>query len=195
MIDFQKDIVLISDRVRLEPLRQDHFDGLNEAGDQDELLLKYSFNQVHTKELLKAYLDKFIGERKAELRYAFAIYDNQEQRYAGVTTFMNISNDHKRLEIGSTWLGRKFQRTGLNRSCKFLLLRYCFEEVGMERVEFKTDARNQQSKTAILKIGAKFEGELRSHSVMPDGYRRNTCVYSIIQSEWPTIKTSIFTGL
>ncbi len=192
MIDFQSDIILENDRVRLEPLSFDHNDGLFQAGNQDDSLLKYSFNRVHTKELLTEFLEKFIGDRMAETRYPFAIFDKQEGRYAGVTTFMSISNEHKRLEIGSTWIGKEFQRTGLNRNCKFLLLQYCFEKVGAERVELKTDARNEQSRTAILKIGATFEGELRNHSVMPDGFRRNTVVYSIVKEEWPGIKKDVF---
>lgn len=192
MIDFQSAIILENDRVRLEPLGFDHHDGLFQAGNEDNFLLQYSFNRVHTKELLTEFLEKFIGDRMAETRYPFAIFDKQEGRYAGVTTFMSISNEHKRLEIGSTWIGKEFQRTGLNRNCKFLLLQYCFEKVGAERVELKTDARNEQSRTAILKIGATFEGELRNHSVMPDGFRRNTVVYSIVKEEWPGIKKDVF---
>lgn len=192
MIDFNENIVLENDRARLEPLTRDHFDDLFEAGEQREDLLQYSFNRAHTPEALNLLITRFLNDRAAEIRYPFAIFDKEKEKYAGVTTFMNISNEHKRLEIGSTWIGRKFQRTGLNRNCKFLLLSYCFEEARAERVEFKTDSRNEQSKKAIQAIGAKFEGELRSHSVMPDGFRRNTSVYSIIKEEWPEIKSRIF---
>lgn len=192
MIDFNKEIVLEDQRVRLEPISMDHLQGLYAAGERDENLLQYSFNRVHTEELIEEYLKQFMADRDKETRYAFSIFDKQSQEYAGVTTFLNVSNSHKRLEIGSTWIGKKFQKTGLNRHCKYLLLNYCFVSVGAERVELKTDSRNEQSKTAIQKIGAKFEGELRNHSVMPNGYRRNTSVYSIIRSEWPLIREEIF---
>ncbi len=195
MIDFKKDIILENDRSQLQPLSFDHFNDLFEAGEQREDLLQYSFNRVDTPETLKLLITRFLNDRAAEIRYPFAIFDKEKEKYAGVTTFMNISNEHKRLEIGSTWIGKKYQRTGLNRNCKFLLLSYCFEEVGVERVEFKTDSRNEQSKTAIQAIGAKFEGELRSHSVMPDGFRRNTSIYSILKEEWPEINCKIFKEL
>ncbi len=192
MVDFDADIILENNKARLEPLSFIHFDGLFEAGNQDDSLLQYSFNRVHTREFLTLFIEKFTGDRKAKIGYPFAIFDKATGKYAGVTTFMAISNEHKRLEIGSTWIGKEYQRTGLNRNCKFLLLSHCFEKMGTERVELKTDARNIQSRTAILKIGATFEGELRNHSVMPDGYRRNTVVFSIVKEEWPEIKSTIF---
>lgn len=194
MIDFKKEIVLEDERVRLEPISLDHLEGLFHAGAQDETLLQFSFNRVHTRELVLDYLKQFILDREKSSRYAFSIYDKMLGNYAGVTTFLNISGAHQRLEIGSTWIGKQFQRTGINRHCKFLLLCYCFEEIEVERVELKTDSRNEQSKTAIQKIGARFEGELRNHSVMPDGFRRNTSVYSIIRSEWPIIQVERFSN-
>ena len=94
-----------------------------------------------------------------------------------------------------TWFGKSFQRTGLNRNVKFLMLRYAFEALRFERVELKTDERNQQSRLAIEKIGGRFEGILRSHVLMPDGFRRNTVYYSILKSEWPAIKKDIFKNI
>jgi len=119
------------------------------------------------------------------------IFDKQKQQYAGSTSFLSISNHNKRVEIGATWLGPIFQRTGLNGNCKFLLLLYAFEYLEFERVELKTDARNIQSQTAIKAIGAKYEGELRSHTLMLNGYRRNTVYFSILKEEWGDIKHNI----
>jgi len=132
--------------------------------------------------------------RDKELKYPWAIYDKKAEAYAGCTSYLNISAVNSRLEIGSTWIGEEFQRTGLNRACKFLLLSYAFEDLGWERVELKTDSRNEQSKTAIQKIGAQYEGKLRSHTLMSDGYRRDTVYYSILKPEWPRIKSVIFSG-
>jgi RimJ/RimL family protein N-acetyltransferase len=108
---------------------------------------------------------------------------------------LNINLTHKRLEIGSTWIGKDFQRTALNRNCKLLLLSYAFEEANTERVEFLTDQRNLQSQKAIEGIGASFEGILRSHITMLDGYRRNSYCYSIIKPEWPEVKTKLIITL
>ena len=121
-------------------------------------------------------------------------FDKEKDQYAGSTSFLNISNHDLRLEIGATWYGKSFQRTGLNRNCKFLLLTYVFETLGFERVAFRTDSRNIQSQTAIMKIGGKLEGSLKSHTLMLDGFRRDTVCFAILKSEWPKIKSTVFKG-
>jgi len=127
-------------------------------------------------------------QRTNKIHYPFIIFDKQLNAYAGSTSFMNVSNKDRRLEIGATWIGNRFQKTGLNRNCKFLLMSYAFDELGFERVELKTDERNIKSRTAIEKIGGKFEGILRSHTLMSDGFRRNTVYYGILKSEWRELK-------
>lgn len=191
-LDFSKEIVLENERVKLSPLSQNHASGLGPAAFAHKDLLAFSFNKIHTPELLEKAIQVFLDDRKKETRYPFVIFDKSTQQYGGVTTLMSVSNHHERLEIGSTWIGREFHRTGLNRNCKFLLMRYVFETLEFERLEFKTDARNEQSRTAIQKVGGKYEGEFRSHSVMPDGFRRNTIMYSVLKEEWPAIKSSVF---
>jgi RimJ/RimL family protein N-acetyltransferase len=136
-----------------------------------------------------------IEDRRKLAKYSFAIFDKEIEKYAGSTSFGNISNSDQRLEIGWTWIGKEFQRTGLNRNCKFLLLQYCFKILEFERVEFKTDSRNLQSRKAIEEIGGTLEGEFRSHSIMSDGHRRNTVYYSILKNEWPALKNSIFQSI
>jgi RimJ/RimL family protein N-acetyltransferase len=121
-------------------------------------------------------------------RYTFTVFDKTKNAYAGSTSFLNISNPDDRLEIGATWYGKEFQRTGLNRNCKYLLMQYAFDNVGAERVEFRTDERNLASRQAIEKIGGQFEGILRRHTVMYDGFRRNTVCYSILKREWNELK-------
>jgi RimJ/RimL family protein N-acetyltransferase len=186
--DFNPDIILEDDRVRLRPLQSDDFLNLSPVALGDPDILKFSPKSVHTPQMLREYIDGALTDRKNNFRYAFAVYDKVSQQFAGSTSFVNISNPDKRLEIGYTWYGKAFQRSGLNRHCKWLLLNYAFENLGFERVEFRTDERNIQSRTAIQKLGAKEEGILRSHMVMSDGFRRNTVYYSILKNEWEEIK-------
>ena len=186
--DFKKDILLENSRALLRPLAISDFDNLIAVALEDKNLLQYSPKPIHSEELLKQYLDNAVAERKNNNRYPFIIFDKQANGYVGSTSFGNVSNIDKRIEIGWTWLGKEFQKTGLNRNCKFLLLSYAFDELEFERVELKTDERNQQSRTAIEKLGATYEGALRSHMVVGDGFRRNTVYYSILRNEWGKMK-------
>ncbi|MCP4458852.1 MAG: GNAT family N-acetyltransferase [Cytophagales bacterium] len=193
-LNFSESIVLENQRVRLSPLSLDNVDDLEEVASADKDLLQYSPIQVFNRDCLINYITDRLENRRDKLWYSFVVFDKQEGKYAGSTSFLNISNHDLRLEIGATWYGKKFQRTGLNRNCKVLLLSYLFETLGFERVEFRTDSRNIQSQTAIQKIGGKLEGTLRSHTLMLDGYRRDTVCYSILKGEWPEIKETVFKG-
>lgn len=192
MLDCSKNIVLENDRVKLEPLTMAHFEPLLKICLAFPDLLKFSPSPFGTKENLQAYFDRHLDNKAQKTQYPFAIFDKKENVYAGTTSFLNISNKDERVEIGFTWLSPKFQRTGLNRNCKFLLLNFAFESLNFARVELKTDARNTQSRNAMKAIGCKEEGTLRSHTLMPDGHRRDTMYYSIVQDEWPSIKNEIF---
>ena len=193
-LSYTPDLILQNDRVRLEPLTQEHIAPLTPLATRYPDLLQYSPPQFGTEAHLVEYVEANMALRDKELKYPWAIFDKKVDAYAGCTSLLNISAPNARLEIGSTWIGHEFQRTGLNRACKFLLLHYVFEELKWERVELKTDNRNEQSKTAIQKIGAQYEGKLRSHTVLSDGYRRDTVYYSILKAEWPRIKSVIFSG-
>jgi len=185
---FDRPIVLENERVQLRLIEPSDVAHLLPVSSADQKLLQYSPAQIHTQEFLADYIASALKEKEKRRRYPFIIYDKLRKSYAGSTSFMSISQPNKRLEIGSTWIGKDFQRTGLNRHCKFLLLHFAFEEAQAERVEFLTDERNLQSRTAIEKIGAKFEGILRSHITMLDGFRRSSVSYSIIREEWPQVK-------
>jgi len=185
-------VVLENDRVRLEPLSWEHFDSLLPFALKHPTLLQYSPVKFGNEAALKEYFETNLALKEKGTKYPFAIFDKTKNQFAGSTSFMNISNKNQRLEIGSTWLGKDFQRTGLNRNCKFLLLKYAFETLDCQRVELKTDQRNEQSKTAIQAIGAKYEGCLRSHTLMIDGHRRDTVYFSILKEEWEGIKSTIF---
>ena len=123
--------------------------------------------------------------------FAWAIVDVASGEAVGGTTYLDIALADKRVEIGSTWHGRAFWRTAINTECKLLLLRHAFETLGCNRVQLKTDARNERSQTAIARLGAVREGVLRAQMVMPDGWVRDTVMFSIIKSEWPAVKARL----
>jgi RimJ/RimL family protein N-acetyltransferase len=185
---FEKEITLENTVALLRPLALTDIPHLLKIALEEKDLLRYSPVPIYSEKLLTEYIEKSIKERQGKTRYSFSIYDKKKNAYAGSTSFLNISNNDDRVEIGSTWIGKEFQRTGLNRNCKYLLLNFAFAELNAERVELKTDERNEASRNAIEKIGAKFEGTLRSHTLMYDGYRRNTVYYSILKDEWKNLK-------
>lgn len=190
--NFKNEIVLENSRVKIEPLKEFHLEYLLPIALNHPSLLKYSPSVFGSEANLVLYIEDALNARSKEKRYPFVIFDNDSNRFIGSTSFGNVSNHDQRLEIGWTWIDKKTHGTGLNKQCKFLLLQYIFEVLKFERVELKTDARNLQSRRAIEKIGGKFEGELRSHTLMLDGHRRDTVYYSILKDEWIEIKNSVF---
>jgi len=192
--DISQNIILENNHSLLRPLVAEDIEHLLPIATKDKDLMDFSPSEIHRPELIQAYVDTALEAKANCIRYPFLIFDKQKNQYAGSTSFGNMSNKNSRLEIGWTWIGKAFQRTGLNRNNKFLMLSYAFEKLNCLRVELKTDTRNIQSRTAMKKIGATEEGVLRSHTVMSDGYRRDTIYYSILQNEWEGIKNSIFKG-
>lgn len=185
---FDEEIILENNFALLRPINKADIDNLLAIAIKDKDLLQFSPVPIYTKSLVKEYIDKAVDNRLNKSRYTFIVFDKTQNAYAGSTAFLNISNPDDRLEIGATWYGKEFQRTGLNRNCKYLLLQYAFDNLEAERVEFKTDERNSASRKAIEKIGGQFEGILRRHTLMYDGFRRNTVYYSILRSEWGKLK-------
>ncbi|HEY5462040.1 MAG TPA: GNAT family protein [Hanamia sp.] len=185
---FDKEIILENSVALLRPLKLTDIQNLLKIAIEEKELLQYSPTPIYSEKLLTEYVEKSLNERKNKTRYSFSIFDKKKNAYAGSTSFMNISNVDSRVEIGSTWIGKEFQKTGLNRNCKYLLFNFAFGELNAERVELKTDERNNASRNAIQKIGGKFEGILRSHTLMYDGFRRNTVYYSILKNEWKDLK-------
>lgn len=185
---FDQEISLENSRALLRQLQVADIDNLRGIAIIEKDLLQFSPMPIYSEDLLKSYIEKAIQEQKNKSRYYFTIFDKKKKAYAGSTSFLNISNVDNRVEIGATFIGREFQQTGLNRNCKYLLLNFAFGELGAERVELKTDERNAVSRKAIEKIGGKFEGILRSHTLMYDGFRRNTVYYSILKEEWENLR-------
>jgi RimJ/RimL family protein N-acetyltransferase len=188
---FEKEIILENNRSLIRPLQIDDAENLLPAATADKNLVQYSPFPIYTKELLQQYIEIALEERKNKLRYPFVLFDKKANAFGGSSSYMNISGKDKRLEIGHTWIGPSFHRTGFNRNNKYLMFSFVFDQLGYERLELKTDERNLQSRAAIEKIGGKFEGIFRSHMVMADGFRRNTVYYSILKNEWPEVKNKL----
>ena len=161
----------------------------------DEEIWRYMITRISNGEELDSWVQTATAGYQNGTRYTFMIVDKATGKLAGSTSYGNISVPDKRLEIGWTWLSKDYRGSGLNRHCKFLLLRFAFEVLQMERVELKGDALNMRSRKAMRKIGATEEGILRSHTLMHDGRRRDTVYYSILRPEWQQIKNTIFKDL
>src|ERR1700759_2625965 len=178
-------VTLRGPHARLEPLSHDHHAGLVDAV-KDRSLGKLWSPFVPTPDAMTKEIDRRLGLQKAGSMTPFTVYD-ADGKIAGMTTYMNVDAANRRVEIGSTWYARRVQRTPLNTQCKLLLLAHAFEALNCIAVEFRTHYFNQQSRRSIERLGAKQDGILRSHQVAPNGTLRDTVVFSIIASEWPTV--------
>jgi N-acetyltransferase len=182
-------VTLRGEHARLEPLSQAHRDGLVEAV-QDGDLWKLWYTSVPKPENMAKDIDRRLGLQAAGAMLPFTVLD-ADGAIAGMTTYMNVDAANRRVEIGSTWYARRVQRTPLNTQCKLLLLAHAFETLDCIAVEFRTHFFNQQSRRAIERLGAKQDGILRSHQIAPNGTLRDTVVFSIIASEWPTVRAHL----
>ncbi|UYZ58362.1 GNAT family N-acetyltransferase [Hymenobacter latericus] len=191
-MDCSRCITLENSRVRLRPLEASDFDALKQIAFDADIWRYQTISAPRDNMALAAYLAQTLKDRQQGKRYPFAIIDLETGRLAGSTSYGSFAMPDGRLEIGWTWLGKEFQRTGVNRAAKHLLLKYAFGELGCERVELKTDLRNHQSQEAMRRMGAVQEGILRSHMALPDGSRRDSVYFSILRSEWDKLRQSVF---
>jgi RimJ/RimL family protein N-acetyltransferase len=183
-------ITLRSPRVTLEPLARSHLADLVDSVLDGELW-KLWYTTIPEPVQMGAEIDRRLALAEAGSMLPFAVIDQDTGRAVGMTTYMHIDRINRRVEIGSTWYRQAVQRTSLNTHCKLLLLEHAFESLNCIAVEFRTHAFNQQSRRAIERLGAKLDGILRQHQRTANGALRDTCVYSIIASEWPTVKTHL----
>jgi len=176
--------------VRLEPLSQAHHSGLCEVGLDPELwrLIPY---RVATREEMAGYINAALQAQVAGTAVPFATIELASGQVVGSTRYMNIDVPSRRVEIGSTWIARPWQRSFVNTEGKFLMLRHAFEILGCNRVEFKTDALNERSRNAILRIGAQQEGIFRKHMVTWTGRVRDSVYFSIVDDDWPRVKADL----
>jgi N-acetyltransferase len=182
-------VTLRGEHARLEPLSHDHLAGLVEAVKDGELF-KLWYTAVSKPENMSNEIDRRLGLQKAGSMLPFTVFD-AEGKIAGMSTYMNIDAANRRVEIGSTWYAKRVQRTPLNTQCKLLLLGHAFEALNCIAVEFRTHFFNRQSRRAIERLGARQDGILRSHQIAPNGTLRDTVVFSIIATEWPTVKAHL----
>jgi RimJ/RimL family protein N-acetyltransferase len=183
-------VVLEGSRVRLEPLRLDHLADLRLVA-FDPLLWQWTIMGPQDEPGLRRWLETALANAEAGIERPFATIDLASGRAIGSSRYLSIVPEHRRLEIGWTWVATAFQRTGVNREAKLLQLTHAFETLGANRVEFKTHSRNERSRTALTALGATFEGIFRNHMIMPDGSIRHSAYFSVVAEEWPAIKARL----
>ena len=183
-------VVLEGSRVRLEPLTLDHVPGLAAVA-LDPAIWQWTLARPTSEAELRAWAVAALAGRDAGTEFPFATIDVATGRPIGSSRYMNIVLEHRRLEIGWTWVAPAWQRTGANREAKLMMLGHAFDDLGCRRVEFKTDSLNEPSRTALLGIGATFEGIFRNHMVMPGGRMRHSAYYSVIDEEWPAVRAGL----
>ncbi|HSM63670.1 MAG TPA: GNAT family N-acetyltransferase [Gillisia sp.] len=182
-MEFKNEIILENDIALLRPLKKEDISLLKEFSLNEPELWKYSLTPANGLENLKNYIDQALREKELKTSYPFIVLDKRTNKIAGSTRFYDYRKAHKTVQLGFTWYGKEFQGTGLNKNCKFLLLQYAFEEMDLERVEFRADATNIKSIAAMKSIGCIEEGILRSNCAAPKG-RRDSIVLSILKDEW-----------
>ena len=173
--------------VRLEPLSLDHVPALAEVA-LDPAIWRWTIARPTSEAELRAWAETTIAARAAGTELSFATIDRVSGRPIGSSRYMNIALDHRRIEIGWTWVGTAFQRTGANREAKLLMLGHAFDTLGCRRVEFKTDALNERARAALAALPSRFEGTFRKHMLMYGGRWRDSAWYAITDEEWPETK-------
>lgn len=183
-LDPKLDYTLEDDVVLLRPLEASDLENLMPFAINQPTTWKYSHLSAAGGQGMTDYIKTALANREAGREYAFIVFDKRSGKYAGSTRYYDIQPAYLTLQLGYTWYGEEFRGTGLNKHCKFLLLQFAFETVGVERVEFRADARNERSIAAMKSIGCVPEGILRSQMPLQDGGRRDSIVLSILKSEW-----------
>jgi N-acetyltransferase len=189
-MSFVEPISLHGQVASLVPLSPSHHDDLV-ASVKDGELWNLWYTKVPAPDHLRAEIDRRLDLQKLGSMTPFTVIEKSTGEAVGMTTFMNIDAVNRRVEIGSTWYRRRVQRSALNTECKLLLLSHAFERLNCIAVEFRTHFFNQQSRAAIERLGAKLDGILRQHMLVANGTLRDTCVYSILDREWPTVKAHL----
>ncbi|MBI3161735.1 MAG: GNAT family N-acetyltransferase [Chloroflexi bacterium] len=184
-------VVLTGKHARLEPLTEAHIPGLAEIGMGQDFWDFMLYGRIESEEDMRGWVKDIMARGEKGTDLPFAVIHLVSGRVAGATRYLNIAPKDRGLEIGGTWYGLEFQRTAVNTECKYLLLGHAFETLGAIRVQLKTDLRNERSQRAMERIGAKKEGILRNHMILPDGRYRDSVFYSIIESEWPQVKQNL----
>lgn len=182
--------LLENDYVELHPVSESDREPLRRIA-FDQRIWKYFVSRVENDADFETFFDAMLADQKNGKRAVYVIVDKTTGQVAGSSSYGNLAEADRRLEIGWSWLGVDFQGKGVNRWVKYLLLKHAFDVLGAERVEFKTDVLNAQARAGLRKIGAREEGVLRSFNPMPEGRRRDAVYYSVIRAEWPTVQDQL----
>ncbi len=177
--------------VRLVPMTLEHIPELAIAGDDESIWQYMRYGNIYNEECIRAWVQDLLQAQEIGTDLPFTVFHLDSGQVVGATRYLNINIKDRAVEIGGTWYAVAFQRTAVNTECKYLLLKYAFETLGVIRVQFKTDLRNIRSQHAIERIGAVKEGVLRNHMILPDGYIRHSVFYSIVDEEWPAVKANL----
>ena len=184
-------VVLIGNTVQLEPLREEHIKGLAKVGLEPKIWQFMRYSKVETEEQMGQWVRELLELQAMGTDLPFAVIQRATGKPIGCTRYLNIDPANRALEIGGTWYGLEYQGTLVNTECKYMLIKHAFEVLGCVRVWFKTDQRNKRSQHALEKLGVVKEGVLRNHMILPDGYVRNSIVYSLLPEEWPQVRQQL----
>ena len=194
LVRWVEPVTLTGRLVRLEPLSLDHLDGLAAVG-LDPAIWRFTVARPTDRDGLRRWIEAALAAAAAGTEQPFATIELGSGRPIGSSRYMSIVPDHRRLEIGWTWLTPSWQGRGANREAKLLLLEHAFERLAANRVEFKTDSTNERARAALLGIGATFEGIFRNHMIMPEGRLRHSAWYSVVTEDWPVVKARLQASL
>lgn len=183
-------VTLTGQYAQLVPMSPSHREALAEVGLEAELW-RWIPDPVHTREEMFAYVDAALAQQGSGVSLPFTIIEHASGKVIGSTRYANIERNHRRVEIGWTWVAIPWQRTPVNTECKYLLLRHAFETWGCIRVELKTDSLNEKSRNAILRIGAHQDGIFHNHMITSTGRIRHSIYFSVVDSEWPGVKVQL----
>jgi RimJ/RimL family protein N-acetyltransferase len=191
MTNWTQPVILTGKHVRLEPLSEAHVPGLAEIGVGRDFWHFMLYGDMNSEADIRSWVLDIMSRGQRGTDLPFAVIHLATGRVAGATRYLNIIPKDRGLEIGGTWYGTEFQRSAVNTECKYLLMTHAFETLHVIRVQLKTDLRNERSQKAIERIGAKKEGILRNHMILPDGRIRDSVFYSILDTEWPEVKKKL----
>lgn len=191
MTDWNQPVILTGKHIRLEPLSEAHIPGLTEIGVGQDFWRFMLYGDMKTEADMRKWVLDIMSRGQRGTDLPFAVIHLKSGRVAGATRYLNIMPNDRGLEIGGTWYGLEFQRTAVNTECKYLLMTYAFETLKVIRVQLKADSLNERSQRAIERLGAKKEGILRNHLILPDGRIRHSVFYSVLDTEWPEVKRNL----
>jgi RimJ/RimL family protein N-acetyltransferase len=184
-------VLLTGSIVRLEPLSEAHVPDLTVVSQDESIWDFLPYGNINTEAKMSEHVKMLLARAARGTDLPFVVVLLESNKPIGCSRYLEIREDHRALEIGGTWYARAYQRSGVNTECKYLLIKHAFETLGCIRVQFKTDARNQRSQKSLERIGAVKEGTLRRQMITADGHVRDSIYYSIIESEWPSVKATL----